>query len=129
MHKFGNLARYSAFRNNLNGNLFVYDLLRKLNKAVPNALVIASTRYQFSLPRTESFQAYLDAAVTIAHKLQVDPSILCQVEVDTMQTIVSIWDIELLVYVVPEGALLVPPSKAPAAAEGKTPATRSKKAE
>ena len=77
LHKFGNLARYSAFRNNLNGNLFVYDLLRdKLNKAVPNALVIASTRYQLSLPRTESFQAYLDAAVTIAHKLQIDPSIL-----------------------------------------------------
>ena len=46
----------------------MYDLLRKLNKAVPNALVIASTRYQFSLPRTESFQAYLDAAVTIALK-------------------------------------------------------------
>ena len=55
---------------------FVYDLLGdKLNKAVPTALVIASTGYQLSLPRTESVQAYLDA-VTIAHKLQVDPSVL-----------------------------------------------------
>ena len=53
---FGKLARYSAFRSALDGNAFVYDILReKLNQAVPDALVLAATRFQLHLFRDRGF--------------------------------------------------------------------------
>ena len=58
------LAMHSAFAKCLDDNQYLLDLVRKkLNAAVPNALVIAATRYQLTLDQSLPFQAFLDLSL------------------------------------------------------------------
>ena len=66
-------VQYSSFASSADKNAYVYNLVReKMHSAVPNCLVTAQTKYQLSLDDTLPFEAFLDAAIKFAHRLQTD---------------------------------------------------------
>ena len=64
---------HSTYARAMDGDKMLMTLLReKMNKAHPQCLVIAQTEFQLSLDeRAPHFHTYVDAAITIANRLQL----------------------------------------------------------
>jgi len=71
IHKFRMYAEHSSHAGNLDGNRWLYKLLRdKMHKAVPQILVTAQVEYQLSLDESVSFSRYCGDAMTLVSRVQ-----------------------------------------------------------